>query len=135
MLRRRLEAAEAQIVMERFNVTPRDHRLPFRTFSGGNQQKILLSRALQSRPKVLVLHEPTQGIDMGAKKDLLREIRDIATTNGCAIVVCTTEYEDLEYLCDRVVILDEGQISAVLEGTAVTEDRILLECHATAVAA
>jgi ribose transport system ATP-binding protein len=134
-LRRRLEAEEARLVMDRFRVVPPDHRLPFRAFSGGNQQKILLSRALQSRPKVLALHEPTQGIDMGAKKDLLREIRAIATNDGCAIVVCTTEYEDLEYLCDRVVILDEGRMVVELTGPAVTEDRILLECHASAVAA
>jgi ribose transport system ATP-binding protein len=128
-LRHRDELRDARAAMDGFDVVPRDPHLPFSAFSGGNQQKILIARALQGRPRLLILHEPTQGIDVGAKKDILTEIQEIAGS-GCAVLIVTSEYEDLEHMCDKVLVVNEGRLSADLTGRDVTEERILLECHA-----
>jgi ABC-type sugar transport system ATPase subunit len=80
---------------------------PMAALSGGNQQKILVGRSLLALPEILVLHEPTQGIDALARKDILNTVRAVARA-GTSIVLVSSEYEDLTEVCDRVLIFHEG---------------------------
>jgi ABC-type sugar transport system ATPase subunit len=92
-----------------------ESRLPdaARTLSGGNQQKLLLARAAHCRPLVLLADEPTRGVDVGAKAEIMRTLKEIAST-GTAVVVVSSELEDLELLCDRVVVLADGEVTGEL---------------------
>jgi ribose transport system ATP-binding protein len=129
-LRHRREAAAAQELMDDFAVVPPEPARQLRTFSGGNQQKLLLAKWLTSGPRVLLLHEPTQGVDVGAKQQIFRHIR-AAAAEGAAVLVASTEYEDLAGICDRVVVLRDGRQVAELEGPALTHEQIVEACYRT----
>ena len=93
------------------------------SLSGGNQQKVVFARAMLGRPKVLVCDEPTQGVDVGARVEIYRLLRELAA-DGCAIVVCSSDALELEGLCDRVMIMSRGQVVGVLEANDVSEETI-----------
>jgi ribose transport system ATP-binding protein len=82
--------------------------------------------------RVLLLHEPTQGVDIGSRKRIFEYIRR-ATEGGTAVVIASSEYDDLAHLCDRVVILRYGRIVRQLTGADLTEERIVEHCYRTAV--
>jgi ribose transport system ATP-binding protein len=103
------------------------------TFSGGNQQKAVLAKWLQTNPKVLLLHEPTQGVDVGARKQIFALIR-AATAQGTAAVIASSEHEDLGHLCDRVLVFRDGRVAAELSGAQVNPQRILDESYRVSVA-
>jgi ribose transport system ATP-binding protein len=92
--------------------------------SGGNQQKILLARALLSRPGILIADEPTQGVDVGARAEIYRILRD-ASTGGVPVVVASSDAKELEGLCDRVIVMSRGQVVEELVGPEITEERIV----------
>jgi ribose transport system ATP-binding protein len=92
--------------------------------SGGNQQKVLLARWLCTSPKVLLLDEPTRGIDVGAKAEVQSLIEDLAA-QGLAVVLISSELEELIEGSDRIVVLKEGAVLGLLEDTDVTEDRLM----------
>jgi ribose transport system ATP-binding protein len=123
-LRHREELADTRHLMEVFDVRPRDPRRTFEAFSGGNQQKALLAKWLTRHPPVLLMHEPTQGVDIGARRDIFAKIRE-AADGGMAILIASTEYEDLVNLCDRVLVFRHGRVVSELAGTALTEDHLL----------
>lgn len=118
--RQRSFAAEQ---MKKFDVRPQNPRQALQSFSGGNQQKMVLSRSLASRPRLLVLHEPTQGVDVGAKKDLHQFIRD-AADDGAGVLMCSSDAEEVAESCDRVLVLRFGQIVSVLEKSELSRDRL-----------
>lgn len=123
-LRRRPEVAHAREWFRRVDVRPVDgvvQRLS--TFSGGNQQKIIMAKWLRLRPSVLLLDEPTQGVDVAAKAELHRQILQ-ARDDGAAILVSTTDVEELVALCDRVLIVDQGRIKHELISNDITEHNI-----------
>ena len=93
------------------------------SLSGGNQQKVVFARAMLGRPKVLICDEPTQGVDVGARVEIYRLLRELAA-DGCAIVVCSSDALELEGLCDRVMIMSRGQTVTTLGGADVIESRI-----------
>jgi ABC-type sugar transport system ATPase subunit len=94
------------------------------SLSGGNQQKVVIARWLLDKPKVLILDEPSRGVDVGARAEVHRVIRDLAAT-GTAVLVISSDNEELVALCDRVVVLAEGQVSGELVGEQITEDRLV----------
>jgi ABC-type sugar transport system ATPase subunit len=94
------------------------------TLSGGNQQKIILGRSLVTHPRVLILHEPTRGIDVGAKAEIYGILRGIAG-EGVAIVLISSEVPELIMNAERVLVLRRGLISGELRGEAMTEAEIL----------
>jgi ribose transport system ATP-binding protein len=118
--RQRSFAAEQ---MRTFDVRPHTPRLLVQNFSGGNQQKMVLSRSLASNPRVLVLHEPTQGVDVGAKKELHQFIRN-AANEGAGVLMCSSDAEEVAESCDRVLILRFGQIVSVLDRSELSRDRL-----------
>lgn len=95
-----------------------------RELSGGNQQKVLLARWLAINPDILVLDEPTRGIDIGAKGEIQRIIRTLADA-GLAVLMISSEIEEVVEGADRVFVLREGRIVAELEGDEITEERVL----------
>jgi ribose transport system ATP-binding protein len=108
-------------------IQPPDHQMQTDQLSGGNQQKVLLAKWLVRRPRVLLLHEPTQGVDVGARADISGFIRQMAEL-GTVVICGSAEYEQLADLCTRVVIIGDGRVSRVLEGDEVTKENILSEC-------
>ena len=99
---------------------------PIRGLSGGNQQKVLISRWLALRPRILVLNEPTRGVDVGAKREIVDLIVGLAA-EGCGVVVSSSELEELLQLANRVLVMNRGRVVVELEGEAATKDRIILE--------
>ncbi len=98
--------------------------LPVGTLSGGNQQKVAIGKWLLAAPRVLLLCDPTRGIDVGTKQEIYRLLRQLAA-NGTAILLYTTDYDELVGLCDRVSIFYAGRITRMLEGAGITEQAIV----------
>lgn len=94
------------------------------SLSGGNQQKVVIARWLLDKPKLLILDEPSRGVDVGARAEVHRVVRELATT-GTAILAISSDNEELVALCDRVIVFAEGRITGELTGTAITEDAIV----------
>lgn len=127
-LRLREEKAFVMDQLNTFSVKPLNSELHMSKFSGGNQQKIVMARALHSKPRVLLLHEPTQGVDPGAKKEILRMVRT-AADNGTAVLVFSSDVEEVAELCNRVLVMRHGAVDAELHGREVTEEGITAACQ------
>ncbi|CAN5204389.1 ribose ABC transporter ATP-binding protein RbsA [soil metagenome] len=108
---RRLERLDVGATMDEFDIRPRKPELDITMLSGGNQQKVMLARAMRLNPAVLILDDPTQGVDIGAQSELYRAIRGEAE-RGVAVLVCSSVSEELAQLVDRVLVLSEGKIVA-----------------------
>jgi ribose transport system ATP-binding protein len=93
------------------------------SLSGGNQQKVVLARALLAAPKMLLADEPTQGVDVGARSEIYGIMRDVAST-GVPVVMVSSDAKELEGICDRVVVFSRGHVVAELSGADVTEEKI-----------
>jgi ribose transport system ATP-binding protein len=131
VVQRKPEAEEGQAWFRRLGVRPADGlALPLGSFSGGNQQKILLGKWLRCSPRVLLLDEPTQGVDIGAKAELYPEIMR-AAADGAAVVVASSDIDDLTVLCGRVLVLRGGRLVAELTGADITTEAISRECLGT----
>ncbi len=98
--------------------------LPVGTLSGGNQQKVAIGKWLLAAPRVLLLCDPTRGIDVGTKQEIYRLLRGLAA-DGTAILLYTTDYDELIGLCDRVAIFYAGRVTRLLAGDAITEEAII----------
>lgn len=92
--------------------------------SGGNQQKVVMARALLAQPAILIADEPTQGVDVGARAELYRILREVADT-GVPVVVASSDAKELEGLCDRVIVMSRGHVAETLDGDDITEERII----------
>jgi ribose transport system ATP-binding protein len=116
--------ALAREAIARFEIRP---PLPYAvtaTFSGGNQQKALLAKWLIAQPRLLLLHEPTQGVDVGARRDIYRFVKSAAALNQTAVLWVTTDFGELAEVCDRVIVLSQGRTVATLEGDELSDEAI-----------
>ena len=102
---------------------------PVGRLSGGNQQKVVIGRWLQLKPKVLILDEPTRGVDVGARAEIHKFVRGLAH-EGAAVLVISSDPEELPDLCDRVLIMAEGRIVGELAGDALTRHAIIAASYA-----
>lgn len=109
VLNRKLEEAETGKYVGKINIKIRSLRDNILQLSGGNQQKVVLSKWLMTRPRVLLLDEPTRGIDVGAKAQIYELICDLAQ-EGIAVVMISSELPELVGMCDRFVVLSEGRV-------------------------
>jgi simple sugar transport system ATP-binding protein len=92
------------------------------SLSGGNQQKVCFARALTLMPEILLVSEPTRGVDIGAKKLILDKIVDLNETFGMTIVLTSSELMELRSVCDRIAIVSEGKICRILDPDASAHD-------------
>jgi ribose transport system ATP-binding protein len=106
-----------------FDVRPPNPLLPMSALSGGNQQKVLLAKWLQQSPRLVLLDEPTQGVDIGARQNVFQHIGDAAAA-GATVLCASSDYEQLAAICSRVLIFSEGRIVATLTGADVTKEAI-----------
>lgn len=109
-------------------VKPNLPELPLEALSGGNAQKAVLAKWLQTEPKLLLLDEPTQGVDVGARQ-MIWDALDDAAANGTCVLVASTDYDQLAAICHRVLIFARGQVVAELSGDALTKDMIAEHCY------
>lgn len=116
--------ALAREAIARFEIRPPLAHAVTSTFSGGNQQKALLAKWLIARPRLLLLHEPTQGVDVGARRDIYRFVKSAATLGQTAVLWVTTDFGELAEVCDRVIVLSEGRPVATLTGEELSDDAI-----------
>ena len=124
ILRRRPERADVRVWLDKLTVKPGGQtEYTMAQLSGGNQQKVILARWLRQEPEVLILDEPTQGVDVGAKADI-HTLIDEAAAQGTAVLVCSTDHEELVRVCDRVVIMRRGRPAETLRGSDITADSI-----------
>jgi len=113
LLRADWQTSEFGEAVDMLGIVPAQQNLPCSSFSGGNQQKILLAKWLLNRPRVMLLSEPTQAVDIGARMDILRALR-AAADRGVCVIVASIESQDLAAVCDRVIVLRDGAIAAEL---------------------
>ena len=99
---------------------------PVLSLSGGNQQKVVMARALLSEPGLIVADEPTQGVDVGARAEIYRILREVSDS-GTPVIVNSSDAAELEGLCDRVIVMSRGRVVATLTGDDVVEARIVSE--------
>jgi ribose transport system ATP-binding protein len=130
-LQSKRERRDVHRLLETFEVRPNEPDRLLQTLSGGNQQKALLAKWLHRRPTVLLLHEPTQGIDVGSRQQVFRLIRDAADA-GTAILIASAEYADLAHMCDRVLVMRHGQAMGQLSGAELSEDALIGASYASA---
>ena len=122
---RRSEAKAYRRWHDKLSIRSRnDPRQAMGTLSGGNQQKVLLGRWLERDSRVLVLIEPTRGVDVGARQDIYRALRDLSA-DGVAILISTSDYEEAVQVADRVYVMSKGAIVADLVGDSITTTRLL----------
>jgi ribose transport system ATP-binding protein len=112
--------------MSSYDVRPQRPDLEYGSFSGGNQQKAMMAKWQQLDPKVLLLHEPTQGVDIGARQQIWTLIRN--TTATSSTVCASSDYEQLAAICDRVGVIARGRLVGFLRGTDVTKEKIADFC-------
>ncbi|WP_113704380.1 sugar ABC transporter ATP-binding protein [Nonomuraea lactucae] len=127
-LNRRGERRSAATLLARFGVKPPDPARLAIQYSGGNQQKIVLAKWLSMGPRIVVLDEPTQGVDVGAKFDVLSEIAATAAAGG-AVLMSSGDYEQLAAMCHRVLVLRHGRVVAELHGRSLSETTIAAAVH------
>ncbi|WP_272473550.1 ATP-binding cassette domain-containing protein [Baekduia alba] len=134
LLRPRVERRRAAAAVADFDIKTPTVDTPIGSLSGGNQQKAVLAGALATEPRLLLADEPTQGVDVGARTEIYRVLRDYLE-DGHAIVLLASDALELEGLCDRVLVFSRGQVTATLDGDAVTERNIASALLTTTTAA
>ncbi|MBW8881813.1 MAG: sugar ABC transporter ATP-binding protein [Asticcacaulis sp.] len=121
------EKAEAELVddyRQRLRIRMAHDGVAIGTLSGGNQQKVLLARCMALSPRVLIVDEPTRGIDVGAKADVHQVLFDLAAA-GVAVIVISSELPEVMAVSDRIVVFREGRISGVLDNNGVDEETLM----------
>ncbi|CDX19211.1 Ribose import ATP-binding protein RbsA (fragment) [Mesorhizobium plurifarium] len=125
----RKRARLAQATIRDLSIRAGSPEQPVGRLSGGNQQKVVIGRWLRSKPKILILDEPTRGVDIGARGEIHRLIRALAA-DGMAVLVISSEPDELPDLCDRVLVMAEGRIVRELAGTDLTRSAIIEASYA-----
>ncbi len=118
------ERADADRFRDALNIKTADLNVPVGTLSGGNQQKVLLAKWLNTAPRILIVDEPTRGIDIGAKAEVHRILRDLAT-KGVAIVIISSDLPEVLSLADRVLVMREGHFVGEFHGDEATEETVM----------
>lgn len=118
---------------ETYDIRPREPASPLSALSGGNQQKVALARWLELQPKVLLLHEPTQGVDVFTRSQIYEFMR-ARCEQGAATLWVSTDFDELATVCDRILVCAGGAITGQVPGPPFTRDRITSEVYSTAAA-
>jgi ribose transport system ATP-binding protein len=122
------ERREVSDLLVDYAILPRSTERGFSTLSGGNQQKACVAKWMRTKPKLLVLDEPTAGVDVGGRLEILRLIRQ-AADDGVGVLICSSDLEDLADICERVIIVRQGVDDGELAGDEVKREIITAKCY------
>ena len=114
----------AEAFRQRLNIRAPSVDTPTASLSGGNQQKVVISKWLETKPKVLILDEPTRGIDVGAKVEVHQLVDDLAAT-GMAIILISSDLPEVLAMSDRILVMREGRQMAIFDHREATQERVL----------
>jgi ribose transport system ATP-binding protein len=128
LLRVQREKAWARAICQEYAIVPADPELPISALSGGNQQKVLFARVLEHDPRILVLHEPTQGVDENTRRALMGRVRDLVD-RGLGVLYVSSDAEEVAECADRVLIMRRGELVAELPGGLARMDDIYAACY------
>ena len=131
MLRRPALHRAASELADTFGVVPNRPDFPLSSFSGGNQQKVILAKWLQLRPALVLLDEPTQGVDVGARRTVFRAIRDAAEAGAC-VLCASSDADQLSEICDRVLVLARGRLAVEMTPPGLDKHAIVSACYGVA---
>ena len=120
----REERRDAQTMIDGLRLRPPDPRTVVQNLSGGNQQKVVLAKWLLLNPAVLLLDEPTRGVDIGAKEEMYNLVEKVAE-NGAAVLFVSSEMPEVLGLADRILVMHEGRVTGELARADATEQRIM----------
>ncbi len=123
LLQSRLAKSAAEI-MDRLHIVPPQIKMKARQLSGGNQQKVVIGKWLMGSPSILIMDEPTRGVDVGAKGEIYNLIQSLAA-NKKGIIVLTSEFEEVQRICNRIIVLRKGAVAGELIPQEATNDRLL----------
>jgi ribose transport system ATP-binding protein len=123
ILRQKHERGAVAKLLDEFDVRPRDTERRMSNLSGGNQQKAVIAKFARLDPRVMVVDEPTQGVDVAGKADIGEELRRLAR-GGCAVIVASSDFDEIGALCDRVLVLDRGEMIGIFDHGTVDEERL-----------
>ncbi len=123
-LRDQVERTTTREYVDRLRIVLRDIGQPVRELSGGNQQKVVISKWLMARPRVMILDEPTRGIDIGAKSEVHRLMGELAS-QGMAILMISSELPEILAMSDRILVMREGRITGAFTKAEATAERIM----------
>ena len=118
------EQAATNDIVAKLRILANNLSAPVRTLSGGNQQKVVIGKWLLKQPRILLLNDPTRGIDVGTKQELYRLMRELAGT-GLGILFYSTDYEELIGMCDRVLVCYGGRLIRELSGPDLNEHNLI----------
>lgn len=124
LIDRRQEAADAETFREKLNIKTANLDIAVGTLSGGNQQKVMLAKWLNTAPRLLIVDEPTRGIDIGAKAEVHGILHELAAA-GVAIVIISSDLPEVLSLADRVIVMREGRIAGEFPGETATEENVM----------
>jgi putative xylitol transport system ATP-binding protein len=113
LMNSRRETAQVQEVIERFRIKTASQKLPVSALSGGNQQKVVMGKWHLTKPRVLLLDEPTRGVDVGAKREIYALMSEFAQSGG-AIIMVSSEVEEVLGMSDRIAVIRNGRVTGVL---------------------
>ena len=130
---RRADLRVARELIARFGITPRNPERIVLTLSGGNQQKVVISRWIQAESEVLILEEPTAGVDVGAKTELYAAIAQLCR-DGRACLLLSSDFDEVAGLAHRALVFDRGRIVSELSGEELTSAAISLTASGGAAA-
>jgi ribose transport system ATP-binding protein len=133
ILHHRRELARVRELLLGYDVRPPEPDRLLASLSGGNQQKVLVAKWFETHPSLLLLHEPTHGVDVGARAQIFERLRE-AANEGMGILLATSDYEDLPHVCNRVIVFRDGRAVSELHGAALTYERIVEQCFRTSAA-
>ena len=125
LLDQKKETARALQLVKDLNIRVSDLELAVTALSGGNQQKVIIARCLMCSPKLLLLDEPTRGVDVGAKAEIYAILRRLAS-EGIGIIFTSSEIEEIQALADRALVLCQGRISATFQSKELTDEALFV---------
>ena len=110
--------------IKKLNIKPSSPEMPVKNLSGGNQQRVVIAKWLASNPKILIIDEPTNGIDIGAKNEIHKLLRELAS-NGMGIIMVSSELPEVLAISDRIFVMRRGKIVAQFKGGEATQEEIM----------
>lgn len=114
----------ANSYIQELQVRPNNVELNARKLSGGNQQKVVIAKWLETKAKVFIFDEPTRGIDVGAKVEVYRLMNQLVE-NGATVIMISSDLPEILGMCDRIIVMHEGKITATLDRTEATQETIM----------